>query len=108
MSFWSGKRVLVTGGAGLIGSRITGRLVELGASVKVVDDLSKGSLNNLHDLRGKIEFQQLNLLNTDACKGILDGADVCFHLAAKIGGIAYFHKYPATSLRDNSIMCMNL
>jgi len=42
MSFWFGKRVLVTGGAGLIRSHLVRRLVEGGANIKVVDDLSKG------------------------------------------------------------------
>jgi nucleoside-diphosphate-sugar epimerase len=108
MDFWAGKRVLVTGGAGLIGSHLVRKLVERGASARVVDDLSKGSLDNLSAVRNKIELRQLDLLNTDACKGLLDGVYACFHLAAKIGGIGYFHKYPATSIRDNSRICMNL
>jgi nucleoside-diphosphate-sugar epimerase len=108
MSFWHAKKVLVTGGAGLIGSCLVGRLVEQGARVGVVDDLSKGSIDNIRELRGKIEFQQLDLLSPEACKGLLSGVDVCFHLAAKIGGIGYFHKYPGTSIRDNSQMSINL
>lgn len=108
MSFWFGKRVLVTGGAGLIGSHLVRRLVEAGAKIKVVDDLSKGSLDNLHELEKKIQFSQQDLLNPNACKGLLDEVDVCFHLAAKIGGIGYFHKFPATSIRDNALININL
>lgn len=108
MSFWTAKRVLVTGGAGLIGSHLVTKLVERGASVQVADDLSKGSFKNLIGLKEKIEFRRLDLLNADACRGILDSVDLCFHLAAKIGGIGYFHKYPGTSVRDNSRMSMNL
>lgn len=108
MSFWTGKRVVVTGGAGLIGSHVVDTLVERGANVEVVDDLSKGSFQNLRAVEEKIKFHQLDLLNPDACRGLLKDVDVCFHLAAKIGGIGYFHKYPGTSVRDNSRMCMNL
>jgi len=108
MSFWLGKRVLVTGGAGLIGSYLVRRLVERGAKTEVVDDLSRGSIDNLSGLQGKIGFKQLDLLSPDAYRGLLNGVEICFHLAAKIGGIGYFHKYPGTSIRDNSRMSMNL
>jgi UDP-glucose 4-epimerase len=108
MTFWTGKRALVTGGAGLIGSCLVRKLVEFGAEVTVVDDLSKGSVHNLSGLEEKIGFRQLDLLDPDACKGLLNRVDVCFHLAAKIGGIGYFHKYPATSLRDNCRMSIDL
>lgn len=108
MGFWNGKTVLVTGAAGLIGSSLVRRLHSEGAKIRAVDDLSKGSLDNLRELQEKIEFNQLDLLNPDACKGLLNSVDLCFHLAAKIGGIGYFHKYPATSLRDNSRMNINI
>jgi nucleoside-diphosphate-sugar epimerase len=108
MSFWNGKRILVTGGAGFIGHRLTRKLVDLGARVKVVDDLSKGALPNLEDLMGRIQFTNDNLLDPDVAKILLRETDVCFHLAAKIGGIGYFHKSPAESLRDNSLMNFNL
>jgi len=108
MSFWAGRKVLVTGGAGFIGHRLTRKLVDFAAEVKVVDDLSKGSLANLKDLTGRIEFTNVNLLDADVAKRLLRDMDTCFHLAAKIGGIGYFHKSPAVSLRDNSVMNFNL
>lgn len=108
MSYWTGKRVLVTGGAGFIGHRLVIRLVDLGANVIVVDDLSKGTTKNLQGVIEKIEFRNDNLLVQQSADTLLKGAEVCFHLAAKIGGIGYFHKTPAQSLRDNSIMNFNL
>jgi len=107
MSFWSDKHVMATGGAGFIGHRLVRNLSEQGAKIRVVDDLSKGSLRNLEGLEG-IEFSNENLLNPDVAKGLLKDVDVCFHLAAKIGGIGYFHRTPAGSLRDNAIMNFNL
>lgn len=108
MSFWPDKRVLVTGGAGFIGHRLVGILVELGAKVTVVDNLSKGTLKNLEGLLERVEFRNDDLLNLDAARKLLRDMEVCFHLAAKIGGIAYFHRSPASSLRDNSTMNFNL
>jgi len=101
-------KVLVTGGAGFIGSRVAIQLVKMGAKVRVVDDLSKGEASNLAEIMDKIEFIQGDLLNTKVAKQCLKDIDVCFNFAAKIGGIGYFHKYPATSIRDNTLINLNL
>src|SRR3989304_3592713 len=53
---WKGKRVLVTGGASFIGSHLVDKLVELGADIKIADNLSSGRLENLYGARDKIEF----------------------------------------------------
>jgi nucleoside-diphosphate-sugar epimerase len=108
MNYWKGKRVLVTGGAGFIGHRLVIKLVEYGAVVTVIDDLSKGNVDNLKQVSGQIEFRNDNLLDPHVTKNLLENVQVCFHMAAKIGGIGYFHKTPASSLRDNSIMNFNI
>jgi nucleoside-diphosphate-sugar epimerase len=102
------KRVLVTGGAGFIGHRLVSRLVEDGARLTVVDNLSKGNLENLRSVFRHVEFRNEDLLTSGALKEVLKDTDICFHLAAKIGGIAYFHRSPASSLRENSIMNFKL
>lgn len=93
-------KVLVTGGAGFIGSEVVKQLLEKGYQVSVADDLSK--------LEAKIpencEFLRADLTNKDAAVRVMDGVDYCIHLAAKIGGIGYFHKYPATILSENNKM----
>jgi nucleoside-diphosphate-sugar epimerase len=104
----AGKRVLVTGGAGFIGHRLVRKLVTLGAAVVVADDLSKGAARNLQEVSDRIEFTTSNLLDIEAARKIMKNTEICFHLAAKIGGIGYFHKTPAESLRDNSIMNFNI
>jgi len=108
MMSWPEKRVLVTGGAGFIGHRLVTKLADLGAHVAVVDDLSKGTMKNLEGLLGRIRLSNDDLLEPGVAKRLVRDVDVCFHMAARIGGIGYFHKSPATSLRDNSIMNFNL
>ena len=60
MSFWQNRQVLITGGASFIGSHLTDALVERGAKVRIVDDLSSGKLENIqqHLANGIIEFIQ--------------------------------------------------
>lgn len=107
-NYWKNKKIVVTGGAGFIGSKVAAKLVGLGANVRVVDNLSKGESSNLEKIIDKIEFKQLDLLKPENAEKSLENIDVCFHFAAIIGGIGYFHKYPATSVRDNSILNLNM
>jgi len=108
MSYWKDKPILVTGGAGFMGHRLVARLLGLGARVTVIDDLSKSGERNLAPYLTQIRFLQADLLDAAVARDCVKDHDICFHLAAKIGGIGYFHKTPATSLRDNSMMNFNL
>jgi len=108
MSHWNRRPVLVTGGAGFIGHRLVSRLVGLGADVTVVDDLSRGSRRNISGYLDRIKLIEGGLLDKGLAKKALSGQEVCFHLAARIGGIGYFHRSPAMILRDNSVMSFNL
>lgn len=93
-------RVLVTGGAGFIGTELVKQLLEKRYRVRVADDLSK--------LEAKVpadcEFFKVDLTDKNEALRAMEGVDVCIHLAAKIGGIGYFHKYPATILSENNKM----
>ncbi|HEV3474180.1 MAG TPA: NAD-dependent epimerase/dehydratase family protein [Actinomycetota bacterium] len=91
---------LVTGGAGFIGSAVVRALLARGEEVRVVDDLSKGASSipeGVEPVAGDIADPQI-------CARAFQDVDVCFHLAAKIGGIGYFHRYPADILDDNNGM----
>ncbi len=101
---------IVTGGAGFIGNHIVRKLLSLGHKVKVIDNLSKGELNNLKDCidNPNLEFIQADLLDISKAKELLKDADTIYHLAARIGGIGYFHKIPATLLVDNNILTQNI
>jgi len=78
-----GKSVLVTGGAGFIGSNLVDALVDRGCRVRVVDDLSVGSEDNLADAieRGQVELAVADIADTAAMGEALRGIDVVFHMA---------------------------
>jgi UDP-glucose 4-epimerase len=82
----SRKRILVTGGAGFIGSHLTEDLVQKGYSVKIMDDFSTGNVNNIRGLFNYRNFKMIRGSITDRellAKATLD-VDVVFHLAAQI------------------------
>lgn len=77
---FDGKTVLVTGGAGFIGSHLTQQLQSLGAKIRVLDDLSAGSMENLVGL--KIEFVEGSILNQSILSTLTSQCEFVFHLAA--------------------------
>jgi len=74
--------VLITGGAGFIGSHLADRLVALGAHVTILDDLSTGSLINIEHLQDKIHFIHGNITDFATCQQAAYGKKIIFHLAA--------------------------
>ena len=80
--FFRGQRVLVTGGAGFIGSHITEALVALGADVVVVDDLSGGTWDNLKGFGDGVTKITASILDGDAMDGAVKGCRYIFHEAA--------------------------
>jgi GDP-L-fucose synthase len=88
--FWSGKRVVVTGGAGFLGRPTTALLRDLGADVGVVRSAE-------YDLRHR-----------EAARHVLEGAEVVLHLAANVGGIGFNRRNPAPLARDNLEMSLSV
>lgn len=83
-NFYKDKKVLVTGGAGFIGSEIAEKLVELNANVTVLDNLSTGSIDNLKNIINKIKFIQGDIQDFNTCTVATKDIDIIFHLAAFI------------------------
>ena len=80
-------RFLITGGAGFIGSHLADELLGRGHSVRVLDDLSTGSIENIRHLKGHASFDY----TIDSCASppvvaeAVDDADIVYHLAAAVG-----------------------
>jgi len=80
-------RVLITGGAGFIGSHLAERCLQEGWKVSVLDDLSTGSLENILHLKDCAEFNFTlgSVLDRPLLTELLEGCDLVFHLAAAVG-----------------------
>lgn len=80
-------RVLITGGAGFIGSHLGERMLHDGHSVTVVDDLSTGSLQNLAAVQGHpaLRCHVESIFHRELMAELVEGADLVFHLAAAVG-----------------------
>ncbi|MBK5218441.1 MAG: GDP-L-fucose synthase [Thermoleophilia bacterium] len=89
-TYWGGKSVVVTGGAGFLGKPTVRMLTELGAEVRV----PRSAEHDLTDPR--------------ACLDALAGAEVVVHLAANVGGIGFNRRNPGPLVRDNMAMGLNV
>jgi UDP-glucose 4-epimerase len=80
-------RVLITGGAGFIGSHLSDAYVERGDEVYVIDDLSTGSIDNIAHLKKHPRFHYTidSVHNQPVVAELIDQCDVVFHLAAAVG-----------------------
>lgn len=76
------KLVLVTGGAGFIGSHLVEALLKEGHRARVVDNLATGRLENLAHLEGRFEWIEGNVADFDVCRRAAEGVDCVFHQAA--------------------------
>lgn len=94
---WKKLKVLVTGGASFIGSALVDELIERGAKVRIVDNLSSGKPENVqrHLDVGKVEWIQGDLLEQPVAARSVEGIDVVFHLAADHGGRGYVDLHQA-------------
>ena len=100
---WRGKRVLVTGAGGFIGSHLTERLVELGASTRALVHYNAlgrwGWLDQL-SVRRDVKVVGGDLFDRDSVREAMTGVDIIFHLAALIA-IPYSYNAPASYVRTN-------
>lgn len=107
--FWKGKKVLVTGGASFIGSQLVDKLLEKGARVRIVDNLSSGKLENIkrHINNKTIDFHAGDLRELSVAGKVMRGQEVVFHLAADHGGRGYVDLHqagPASNLMLDGIV----
>ena len=81
------RTVLITGGAGFIGSHLAERLLAQGDELILVDDLSTGSLENIKSVLGdpRVQFVRDSVRNIHTMSPLVDRCDVIYHLAAAVG-----------------------
>ena len=95
-------KVLVTGGAGFIGSHLAERLLAQGNEVYVIDDLSTGDFDNVRHLEENPRFHMKvgTVLDREALRPLVDWCDIIYHLAAAVG-VNFIIDNPLHSLTTN-------
>ncbi len=107
---WNGKKVLVTGAGGFIGSHLTEQLVRLGAATRALvhyNALGTWGWLDHSPLRDQIEVVAGDIVDQDSVKQAMRGVDVVFHLAALIA-IPYSYVAPGSYVRTNVIGTLNV
>lgn len=105
--FWHNKKVLVTGGSGFIGSHLCELLLENGANVRVTYQ-NPEKLENLKTIQNSVELMQSNLFDAQQCNKACKGQEIVLNLAARVAGIEFNRQFPATMLRDNVQLELNM
>jgi UDP-glucose 4-epimerase len=102
-------KILITGGAGFIGSHLSERLVADGHEVAIIDNLSTGRLANISHLTGNPNFRYSidSILNRDILEPLVRDCDQVYHLAAAVG-VKYIIDNPLQSLRTNIVGTENI
>ena len=95
-------RVLITGGAGFIGSHLSDALLQRGDEVFIIDDLSTGSIENIRHLKDNPRFHYTidNINNQPLTAELVDQCDVVFHLAAAVG-VKLIVESPVRTIENN-------
>lgn len=76
------QNIVITGGAGFIGSHLARRWLERGASVRVIDNLSTGKRENLNGASGDLTFHKVSFTDFDAIRPIFEGTEIVYHIGA--------------------------
>jgi GDP-D-mannose 3',5'-epimerase len=97
--YWKGKKVLICGGAGMIGSHMARELLKRG---------SRGSLKNIRDILPDVDFFKRDLRKALVCDRLTRSKDVVFQYAADMGGIGYITTHFAKLMINNTFINVNM
>ncbi len=101
-AWWRGRGVLVTGGAGFVGSNLVARLLELGARVRVAD--SRERTAEPRGWEAAVDFRPADLRDPQACREVCAGQEVVFHFASRVGSSDYYRRHPGGVLGENVLL----
>ena len=103
------RKVLVTGGAGFVGSHLTEALIEKGCEVTILDNLSDGFLENIANAQesGEVTFIKGDVRNTETCLKATADVDLVFHKAAQINPVLAVEN-PALDFEINARGTLNM
>lgn len=100
--------ILITGGAGFIGSHLAKRLLKNGHSVTIIDNLERGKLECLGDSLSEVTFKNIDLRKYDEIEEYFSNIDVVVHMASKVGGIGTYLSKPYEIMHDNILIDSNV
>ena len=107
-SFWKGRKILVTGGDGFIGSHLVEMLLDLGAEVRIVS-IEEGAADRFLKPRlSELDVRVGDLRDETFTNTAVEKVDYVLHLAAVVGGIEYNIRHPASIFRDNIRLTLNV
>jgi len=101
------EKVLITGGAGFIGSHTADLLMEQGIPVRVLDNLSSGHRHNLPEQHPLLEFIEGDMRDLDTVSSAMSGISHCVHLAAQVSVVASLED-PIFSAEQNIMGYLNV
>tara|TARA_R110002110_G_scaffold17363_4_gene73434 strand:- start:6146 stop:7150 length:1005 start_codon:yes stop_codon:yes gene_type:complete len=109
VSFWKGKRVVITGGAGFIGSNLSKDLVREGALITIIDNFERGRREYISATRPPWRLIEGDLKDLSFCKAAISPkTDIVIHMASKVGGIGLYTSSPYTVMSENILIDANV
>jgi len=100
------KNILITGGAGFIGSHLSKKLISLGANLTVIDDFSRGTKDNLKEVFSKIKIVKADLRDEKKSQKYFKNQHIVFNLAALNTGVDYDLGRTEVMFEDNMLLQM--
>jgi len=109
VGFWRNKKVVVTGGRGFIGSHLVDRLLNEGATVRILDLGPRSHPRRIAPkFQGRAEYHNADLRDPQSCNKLCRGWDIVMHLAAKIRGVGYNVEHHGEMFFSNALINLNM